>query len=408
MIAINRIQVIVAVMFSIIFLLCNYVLSYAEVVRKVSEGKYQKDSVALVTKIETFYDNNKQIAQIEKSTNGDVIKREGKIPDGIVKQYSDTGHLANEYNYKNGKRESIAKSYHENGKLHAEENFKNDALEGISKTYNVNGQLQADINYKAHKKDGISKLYYESGSLKLEGNYKADKLEGIVKSYYESGILESEMNFKNDAREGISKSYYENGKLKSEENYKAGKKNGLSIDYNDDDGITPPHIVIFENDKLVKRHKYNLNDKLLTDEKQGKNKLKKVKARDGRFIAYDNGTVLDTRTNLMWAAKDNGSDINWANAKSYCENYRGGGYSNWRMPTLVEVAGLYDASKTYDSCYGYNVHLTELIRFSCTWTWAFETRGSEAVRFGFSDGYPGWIPPAAEVGGRVLPVRSGE
>ncbi len=23
--------------------------------------------------------------------------------------------------------------------------------------------------------------------------------------------------------------------------------------------------------------------------------------RDGRFIAYDNATVLDTRTNLMWA-----------------------------------------------------------------------------------------------------------
>ena len=31
--------------------------------------------------------------------------------------------------------------------------------------------------------------------------------------------------------------------------------------------------------------------------------------RDGRFIAYDNGKVLDTKTNLMWAAKDNGSDI---------------------------------------------------------------------------------------------------
>jgi hypothetical protein len=55
--------------------------------------------------------------------------------------------------------------------------------------------------------------------------------------------------------------------------------------------------------------------------------------RDGRFIAYDNGTVLDTKTNLMWAAKDNGSDINWSNAKSYCENYRGGGYKDWRMPT---------------------------------------------------------------------------
>ena len=48
-------------------------------------------------------------------------------------------------------------------------------------------------------------------------------------------------------------------------------------------------------------------------------------ARDGRFIAYDNGTVLDTKTKLMWAAKDNGDYINWEDAKSYCEKYRGGG-----------------------------------------------------------------------------------
>jgi hypothetical protein len=54
----------------------------------------------------------------------------------------------------------------------------------------------------------------------------------------------------------------------------------------------------------------------------------KETARDGRFIAYDNGTVLDTKTSLMWAAKDNGTDINWQNAKTYCENYHGGGYSD--------------------------------------------------------------------------------
>jgi len=59
----------------------------------------------------------------------------------------------------------------------------------------------------------------------------------------------------------------------------------------------------------------------------------------GNIIAYNNGTVLDTRTNLMWAARDNGSDINWANAKSYCENYRGSGYTDWRMPKQDELAG---------------------------------------------------------------------
>ena len=64
-----------------------------------------------------------------------------------------------------------------------------------------------------------------------------------------------------------------------------------------------------------------------------KSSIAAEKARDGRFIAYENETVLDTKTKLMWAAKDNGSPLNWGDAKSYCENYRGGGYTNWRMPT---------------------------------------------------------------------------
>jgi hypothetical protein len=132
--------------------------------------------------------------------------------------------------------------------------------------------------------------------------------------------------------------------------------------------------------------------------------------RDGRFIAYNNGTVSDTRTNLMWAAKDNGSDIRWANAKSYCENYRGGGYSDWRVPTQDELAGLYDAGKTYKSDCGYVVHLTELIRLSCTWAWASETRGSDAAGFLFLDGTRYWLRQSLDYNWlfRALPVRSGK
>jgi hypothetical protein len=70
-------------------------------------------------------------------------------------------------------------------------------------------------------------------------------------------------------------------------------------------------------------------------------------ANDGRFTAYNDGTVIDTRTGLLWAARDNGSNINWASAKSYCENYRGGGYTDWRMPTQDELVRLYDNTKTY-------------------------------------------------------------
>jgi hypothetical protein len=131
-------------------------------------------------------------------------------------------------------------------------------------------------------------------------------------------------------------------------------------------------------------------------------------ARDGRYIAYDNGTVLDTWTNLMWAAHDNGSNISWVNAKSYCENYRGGGYTDWRMPTQDELVRLYDAGKTYTSNCGSAVHLTELIHLTCIWVWASDTRGSAAAGFTFYGGRRDWSPQSGDYFARALPVRSGK
>ncbi len=131
-------------------------------------------------------------------------------------------------------------------------------------------------------------------------------------------------------------------------------------------------------------------------------------SRDGRFIAYNNGTVLDTQTNLMWAAKDNGSSINWASAKSYCENYQGGGYTDWRMPTQDEVAGLYDKTKSYKTACGTDAHLTGLIHLSCFDSWAYETKGNGAAYFAFSNGGKFWNSQSYDNFTRALPVRSGK
>jgi len=125
--------------------------------------------------------------------------------------------------------------------------------------------------------------------------------------------------------------------------------------------------------------------------------------RDGRFVAYDNGTVKDTRTGFMWAAKDNGSDINWHDAKRYCENYRGGGYSDWRMPTQDELKSLYDPNKKTQ--HGY--HITRLIGISACCPWASETRGFKAIYFNFPYGYRGWGTQSGSFPLRALPVRSG-
>jgi hypothetical protein len=131
-------------------------------------------------------------------------------------------------------------------------------------------------------------------------------------------------------------------------------------------------------------------------------------ARDGRFIAYDNGTVLDTKTNLMWAAKDNGTNTYGSDAKTYSENYRGGGYKDWRLPTLDELAELYHKNKSRPAACNasYEIHVaTELIDITCNVVFASEIRGYETY-FIFQLGERGRDPKSFGVNGRALPVRS--
>lgn len=130
-------------------------------------------------------------------------------------------------------------------------------------------------------------------------------------------------------------------------------------------------------------------------------------ARDYPFIAYEDGTVLDTRTNLMWAAGDNGSDIPWEDARLYCENYRGGHYADWRMPLQHELAELYDRSRHYKPTQrSYDVHLTALITLSTSWVWASERRDFDAAAFSFYNGSRHWFAHSYASSVRALPVRS--
>lgn len=132
---------------------------------------------------------------------------------------------------------------------------------------------------------------------------------------------------------------------------------------------------------------------------------------DSRFIAYDNGTVLDTKTNLMWAAKNNGAGINWAGAKFYCENFSGGGYPDWRLPTQDELESLYDKTKInkyndkHNNKHDYYVHLTDLISLTSNWLWASEIMDNSAAIFSLYTGRRDWLLRSYDRNLRVLPVR---
>lgn len=54
------------------------------------------------------------------------------------------------------------------------------------------------------------------------------------------------------------------------------------------------------------------------------------------------GYWIDPSTGLMWAGKDNGKDVTWHKATKYCRELRLAGYSDWRLPTIDELQGIYD------------------------------------------------------------------
>lgn len=121
-----------------------------------------------------------------------------------------------------------------------------------------------------------------------------------------------------------------------------------------------------------------------------------------RFVNNGDGTVTDTKTGLVWAAKDNGGHINWTDARSYCQSYSGGGHKDWRMPTLAELTSLYDPE--IQNKRGY--HIPKLIGTTAESCWASETRGEIAARFNFTYGREYWLRKTHSGVGSVLPVRS--
>ncbi len=70
-----------------------------------------------------------------------------------------------------------------------------------------------------------------------------------------------------------------------------------------------------------------------------------------RLHLVDNGdgTISDPDSGLMWAQKDSyaelGKCLNWFQSEQYVNELRTAGYEDWRMPTLLELAGIYDDTK---------------------------------------------------------------
>jgi hypothetical protein len=45
----------------------------------------------------------------------------------------------------------------------------------------------------------------------------------------------------------------------------------------------------------------------------------------------------------MWMKQDNGSNVTWQQAMDYCQRLQLAGHSDWRLTTIDELQGIYDA-----------------------------------------------------------------
>ncbi len=79
-------------------------------------------------------------------------------------------------------------------------------------------------------------------------------------------------------------------------------------------------------------------------------------AESARFTADSNGTVLDTRTGLMWQKADSYHDVkkgmNWYEALEYVDiknAQKFGGFNDWRLPTMSELNEIWDPQRTLAS-----------------------------------------------------------
>lgn len=124
------------------------------------------------------------------------------------------------------------------------------------------------------------------------------------------------------------------------------------------------------------------------------------KEAEARERSVPAGAWRDDRTDLLWTSRDNGRNISWDKANSYCEDMVLGEFSDWRLPTLRELEYLYDGRRS------------QLQRGAVTltqwWVWSGDLNSNDssvARAFCFFDGGQDWRHRSGFLGNRCLCVR---
>ena len=119
------------------------------------------------------------------------------------------------------------------------------------------------------------------------------------------------------------------------------------------------------------------------------------------FVDNGDGTISDTRANLMWKKDDSfkefGYGINWFEAQDYCEilnEKKFAGYEDWRLPSGEEAKSFFSFTQSNTDKDGAETHISDLFEPGGGHnTWTYEEKPDYeqyAQKFSFITGNDMW------------------
>jgi hypothetical protein len=107
------------------------------------------------------------------------------------------------------------------------------------------------------------------------------------------------------------------------------------------------------------------------------------------FVDNGDGTITDNRTRLMWQKSGSSRAKKWKQAQTYVKQLNRGfaGYSDWRLPTIEELASLVEREKVS------RVHIDPVFDSKQKTCWSADYNPTSTIRV---SGYEGWIVKFAE------------
>jgi len=231
-----------------------------------------------------FIKKRKKIAQ-QIYLRNKLMKQQGNIPNGLVREYDAKGILKAQFHYKSGKKEGKAiqfedqtysvafyhqdklngsfKVYNGRGFLLVEKEYKDGVLQNPIKFYDTKNKYFSEISYDKGEINSKIRYYSDRKNLIQETNLKNTKLDGSVIMYDTSGVLRRYITYKADQLQGLMKEFAPDQSLLSQDFCQNNQLNGLATRYDKGDLIAEEY---YKNGVLDGVCKYYRNDRTLKEE----------------------------------------------------------------------------------------------------------------------------------------------